>query len=144
MPKIKQVREQKGLTQLQLAEMLQVTRPMISYFESYECLPTPTTMDELLTKLDCNIEDIYSKSEFDFAKIKKAKCIQGKIECIQRANGVGRVTNYNFCVRLNRADFPLLTKNTLSECGFHNLRDLLATAYAVLEKRYKKINKKEV
>ena len=144
MPKIKQLREQKGLTQLQLAEMLKVTRPMVSYFESYDCLPTPTTMDELLTKLDCNIEDIYSKSEFDFAKIKKAKCIQGKIECIQRANGVGRVTNYNFCVRLKKADFPLLTKTTLSECGFHNLRDLLATAYAVLEKRYKKLNKKEV
>ena len=139
MPKIKQMREQRGLTQLQLAEMLQVTRPMISYFESYECLPTPTTMDELLTKLDCNIEDIYSKSEFDFAKIKKAKCIQGKIECIQRANGVGRVTNYNFCVRVNRADFPLLTKNTLSECGYKTLRAFVEEAYKLLQKRWQKI-----
>ena len=48
MPKIKQMREQRGLTQLQLAEMLQVTRPMISYIESYACLPTPRIMEELL------------------------------------------------------------------------------------------------
>lgn len=141
MPKIKQLREQKGLTQLQLAEMLKVTRPMVSYFESYDCLPTPATMVELLAKLDCNIDDIYSKNELDFAKVKKAKCIQSKIECIQRANGAGRVTNYNFCVRVNRADFPLLTKSTLSECGIHSLRELLAIAYGVLEDKYKQTNK---
>ena len=143
MPKIKQMREQRGLTQLQLAEMLQVTRPMISYIESYACLPTPRVMEELLIKLDCAIDDIYTKSDIDFAKSKKTKCIQGKTECIQCVNGISRVTNYNFCVRVNRADFPLLTKNTLLECGFKTLREFIEEAYKLLENKYQQ-NKKEV
>ena len=136
MPKIKQMREQRGLTQSEVGAWLGKDKRDISKFENSYFFPTRKDLLVLLKNFDCSVLDLFSEEELPVATSKTL------VATHERAKA--RVTNYNFCVRVNRADFPLLTKNTLSECGFHNLRDLLATAYAVLEKRYKKINKKEV
>ena len=100
MPKIKQMREQRGLT-------------------------------ILLHNFDCSVLDLFSEEELPVATSKMPVATHGKAK--------GRVTNYNFCVRVNRADFPLLTKNTLSECGYKTLRAFVEEAYKLLQKRWQKI-----
>lgn len=141
MPRIKEFRERAKITQLELAKSLKTTRPIVSYFEHYECLPTPEQLHNLLNILNCNINDLYQKNEITYKDNRNIQCIHAKTECIQTVGVNSRVNTYNFCVRVHRDDFPLLTKNTLAECGYNSLREFLFQAYKVLQKRYNKIKK---
>ncbi len=144
MPKIKQLRERAHMSQSETARILKMDRPLLNKIENYVVLPTPDDARKLCYLWRCDLEEMYAPDEVLRLDFKKSKCAQPQTLMCTAQNNKTRVTNYNFCVRLNKADFPLLTKTTLSECGFHCLKDLLATAYAILEKRYKKLNKKEV
>ena len=59
---IKKVREEKGLTQEQLAERLNVTRQAVSNWENEKTQPDIETLDRIASALDVDIERlIYGK-----------------------------------------------------------------------------------
>jgi len=55
---IKQFREQKGLTQEQLAEQLHVTRQAVSNWENDKTQPDIETLHQIACALDCSVEEL--------------------------------------------------------------------------------------
>ncbi len=55
---IKQFREQKGLTQEQLAEQLHVTRQAVSNWENDKTQPDIETLHQIAFALDCSVEEL--------------------------------------------------------------------------------------
>lgn len=56
--KIKAMRKKRGLTQKQLAELLEVKQSNISRWESGVYLPNATTLKKLAEVLNCQIDDL--------------------------------------------------------------------------------------
>ena len=149
MPKIKERRLTLGMSGSQLAQYLGKDKRDISKIENYYFLPTKYDLENMLKVLNCDVLELYDKNELPIEIIQKINGVENNIKkynvatvktCVATKNkGNSRVDTYNFCVRVHRSEFPLLTKNTLSECGYNSLREFLCQAYEVLQKRYEKI-----
>ena len=57
--KLKELKEKAGLTQLEVAIALNVSRPLISKFENGECLPCLNEALKLMQLFNCKLIDIY-------------------------------------------------------------------------------------
>ena len=151
MPKIKERRLTLGISGSQLAQYLGKDKRDISKIENYYFLPTKQDLENMLKILNCDVLELYDKNELPIEIIQKIIVAENNIKkhsvataktCVAtKDNGNSRVNTYNFCVRVRKDDFPLLTKNTLVECGYNSLREFLWQAYKVLQKRYNKIKK---
>lgn len=65
---IKQIRKARGLTQAQLAKMIDVSESMVSQYESEKKSPSNETLLKLGEALDCSVSDILDERKaFDFA-----------------------------------------------------------------------------
>lgn len=65
---IKQIRKARGLTQAQLAKMIDVSESMVSQYESEKKSPSNETLLKLGEALDCSVSDILDdRKAFDFA-----------------------------------------------------------------------------
>ena len=141
MPRIKEFRERAGYSQAETARQLKIDRSLINKFENYVVLPIPADAQKICNFWNCKLHDLYNQNEILSFKSKNIKCAQVQNGVCTLKNVNSRVNTYNFCVRVHRDDFPLLTKNTLAECGYNSLREFLWQAYKVLQKRYNKIKK---
>lgn len=141
MPRIKEFREQAGYSQAETARQLKIDRSLINKFENYVVLPIPADAQKICNFWNCKLHDLYNQNEILSFKSKNIKCAQVQNGVCTLKNVNSRVNTYNFCVRVRKDDFPLLTKNTLAECGYNSLREFLFQAYKVLQKRYNKIKK---
>ena len=135
MPKLKQVRERAGLTQTDVGNWLGKDKRDISKLENYIFFPNAQDLDVLLKKFNCGVLELYNRNEIPVSTLKKA--VETHDTC-----KTGVIT-YNYCVRLKKSNFPLLTKNVLNRCGLYSNREFLSWAYKMLERKYKKIIKKE-
>lgn len=64
---IKELRKKCGLTQAQLATLLNVKQVTVSYWENGESMPTAKKLPELARILQCSIDDLFEnirKEEF--------------------------------------------------------------------------------
>ena len=146
MPRIKEQRLKLGMSGSQLAQYLGKDKRDISKIEK-----TKQDLENMLKILNCDVLELYDKNELPIEIIQKIIEAENNIKkhsvataktCVATTiGGNSRVNTYNFCVRVHRDDFPLLTKNTLAECGYNSLREFLWQAYKVLQKRYNKIKK---
>ena len=65
---IKQIRKARGLTQAQLAKLIDVSESMVSQYESGKKSPSNETLLKLGEALDCSVSDILDdRKAFDFA-----------------------------------------------------------------------------
>lgn len=151
MPKIKERRLTLGMSGSKLAQLLGKDKRDISKIENYYFLPTKQDLENMLEILNCDVLELYDKNELPIEIIQKIIVAENNIKkhsvataktCVATTiGGNSRVNTYNFCVRVRKDDFPLLTKNTLAECGYNSLHEFLWQAYKVLQKRYNKIKK---
>lgn len=58
---IKNLREQKGLRQEDIAQRLAIDRSTIAKWETGEAMPRSDKLPELAKILDCSIDDLYRK-----------------------------------------------------------------------------------
>ncbi len=58
---IKKYRERKGLTQIELAEQLGISQPLIARYENDTKLPTSLMVIALADALNCTTDQIYGR-----------------------------------------------------------------------------------
>lgn len=63
--RIKELRKEKRLTQVQLAQLVGCTQPMITLWESGECEPTASAILKLSEALDCSTDYLLGKTDID-------------------------------------------------------------------------------
>lgn len=56
---LRKYRRKKGLTQTELAKLVHVSRPMISYYENRFMYPSIDLANRLAYFLDCKVSDIF-------------------------------------------------------------------------------------
>lgn len=67
MLRIKELRKQKGWTQMQFANSLNVSQPTIVNWESIEIYPPSGILPQIAELLGCSIDDLYDKPQSDSA-----------------------------------------------------------------------------
>ena len=66
--KIKELRKRKGLTQEELAELIQMEQNSISVMESGRNFPTLGTLEKIAKVLDVNLSDFFDYEDIDDIK----------------------------------------------------------------------------
>ena len=99
---LKAIREAKGYTQKQVAAWLGKDKRDISKIERGVFFPTKQDYDILIKKLDCKPCELLNIDDCFVATSKSLVATAPKTK--------SRVNTYNYHVRLNREDFPLLQK----------------------------------
>ena len=128
--KLRELLQQKGIRQQELAKSVGLDEPMISKFMNYKCLPIPPDMKLICEFLNCAITDIYLENEI-YMKEHKESSVSKEPEW------------YNLTVRLPRNAKDLLNKANLKKCGYKDITQWITRCYERLEKRINKINQKE-
>jgi transcriptional regulator with XRE-family HTH domain len=62
--RIKELRKEAGLTQVELAEIIGCNQSMIARWEKGECEPTASAIVELSAALDCTCDYLLGKTNF--------------------------------------------------------------------------------
>ena len=127
---LREIRIARGLTQQQVADILNVDRPLINKFENNVCLPTPSVVNKLCELYKCKVKDLFNSEEINFKNI---KCAHGQNVVCTLKNSQNRVNTYNYQVRLKKGEFPLFEKNELKKRGFNSHKQFLEWAYKKLE-----------
>lgn len=63
MMRIEEIRKGRGITQTELAQLLNVSQANISQWENGEAMPRADKLPELAKILDCSIEDLYTQEK---------------------------------------------------------------------------------
>ena len=61
--RIKELRKDRALTQVQLAQLVGCTQPMITIWESGKCEPTASAILKLSDALDCSTDYLLGKTD---------------------------------------------------------------------------------
>lgn len=61
MNRIKSIRKGKGLTQTELAKILNVTQACVAMWESGSVMPSSSRLPDIAKALSCEISDLYEK-----------------------------------------------------------------------------------
>jgi len=62
---IKMIREEREMTQQELADAININRATLSQIETGKVLPTLNTLLEIARTLDCKIIDLYDEQELE-------------------------------------------------------------------------------
>ena len=65
---ISMIRKERGISQQELADKLNINRTLLSQIETGLVLPTLDTLLNIARILDCLITDLYRKEEINFIK----------------------------------------------------------------------------
>ncbi len=126
---LKKIRLSRGMSQKELASSVGIDEPMLSKFENYKCMPIPSTMSQILDKLNCELKDVYSNEEI-YVKTKSTK------------KDVKRQQHYKLTVRLpQKAKYKL--NKCLRKCGYKDITYWIYRCYEELLKQYEVIEKAE-
>ena len=91
--KIKRVRKQRGLTQEQLAELIDIAPKNLSKIEVGACFVTAETLEKLLVALDVSTEELFANDHIKepdelladiYSKLDSIKSDQQKLETIYK------------------------------------------------------------
>ena len=126
--KLQEMRQKRGVEQLDLALRVGTNAPMMSNFEHYKCLPVPQMLNAICEILQCERSEIYDDDEL-YVKGKKAARTRNKESNI-----------YNLSVRLPDRVRDLLTQANLEKCGYHSIKDFVWHCVTVFEEQLKAAN----
>lgn len=73
MNRLKELREQKNITQIQLAELLNVTQSAVTKWENGESMPRAEKLIQLAKLFDCTVDELLEKGEWGAILFKKKK-----------------------------------------------------------------------
>jgi transcriptional regulator with XRE-family HTH domain len=76
--RVKQIREEKGMTQGDVATKLNITRSYISRVEKGERAPSVPRLEKLATALDVSVEELFYNEPFDDKWNKVIEAFEGK------------------------------------------------------------------
>lgn len=128
--RLKQLRISQAIQQKELAKLVGVDEPMMSKFENFKCLPTPSIMSSLCKSLSCSVKDIYDTSEISYV-------IQGKKSTTTTENEV-----YHLTVNLPREAREFF-RTQLKECGYRDITDWVNQCYKRLLRKHEKLQQKK-
>lgn len=114
--KLKEIREMKNITAIELAKAVGTDKYMISKYENMVCLPTPEVMRRICKFLQCNILDIWEKEEI---------YIMPSNLRFNEQNEFNRVNYYNFGVRLPKSSCNTLKRENLIKLGYTSKKNWL-------------------
>ena len=135
MVSIKERRIKMGLTQPQLAEVINKDVPLISKFENFVCLPIPEDATKIAKKLKCTtILELYDEKDLTFIE----KIINKKSKRDPKDLLVYRLT-----ADLPREATNWLTKDNMKLLGYRSITDWVNKSYIKLIKRIQKKKNKE-
>lgn len=137
MPKLKQLREQKGLQAKQVAEAAGIDATMYSRFENYRVLPIPPDLERITEALQCLPTDLYSPDEVRLLPDVNRVDATGGAKAYQVPN------EYKMTVRLGNDCREVLTREVLQKCGYKSIGDFIGACIQKLKMQYEAISKKE-
>lgn len=114
--KLKEIREIKNITAIELAKAVGTDKYMISKYENMVCLPTPEVMRRICKFLQCNILDIWEKEEI---------YIMPSNLRFNEQNEFNRANYYNFGVRLPKSSCNTLKRENLIKLGYTSKKNWL-------------------
>ena len=62
MKELRRIRQERGLTQAELAREMSVTQSMIAMWESGAAMPSAAKLPELADALHCSIDELYGRT----------------------------------------------------------------------------------
>lgn len=125
--KLKEKREEKGIMAKALGKRVGISPDMMSRFENYKCLPVPTDMEKICRELECDVEDLYSRTEITYPRKKKKPKPEDR---------------YRLTVDLpiEARDF---LKKALRVCGYKDITYWVWRCYERLQKQYEIVTTKK-
>ena len=118
--KLRELLQQKGIRQQELAKSVGLDEPMISKFMNYKCLPIPPDMKLICEFLNCAITDIYLENEI---YMKYSEMTQGRTSLFISH----RLASTRFCDRI-----IFVADGGIKEEGTHESLLALGGIYAKL------------
>lgn len=137
MPKLRELRERKGLQAKQVAERAQIDATMYSRFENYRALPIPGDFERIIRALECLPTDAYTPDEVRLLPN------ANKVETTGGAKVYLEPNEYKMTVRLNNDCREVLTREVLQECGYKSINDWVKACIMRLKSQYEAIMAKE-
>ena len=127
---LKEILNNKNMEQQELADKTNIDKWQISKITNYKCLPTPEQAYKICCALECNILDIYNKSEIDLINgVKKAS----------RNNDDNLY--YRLSVRLNKASCNCLKLENIKLLGYKTQKEWVLDCMEDLRARQKQARK---
>ena len=133
---LQEKRRELGIEQSDLARSIKTTVPMVSYFENYKCLPTPSMLKDICKELRCEVLDIYEYDEL-FVNARK---IHRQLKTLLNIEP----QIYKLTVELPNSARQVLTPSNLEKCGYQSLKDFIYHCCKKFERQLKVVeqNKK--
>ena len=129
---LKEYIQKEGKQQKEIAKAIGVDKQQMSKIVNYKCLPLPGQASKICEILECNILDIYNKTEIDLVKgTKKAS-----------RNKDGNLY-YRLSVRLNKASCNCLKLENIKKLGYKTIKEWVLDCIEKLKEQQKIIREKE-
>lgn len=129
---LKEILKNKNIEQQELSDKTNIDKWQISKICNYKCLPTPEQAYKICDVLDCNILDIYNKSEIDLINgVKKAS--RNKTDNLY----------YRLSVRLNKASCNCLKLDNIKLLGYKTIKDWVLDCMKDLKQKQKQARREK-
>lgn len=99
------LREQRGLTQAELAERIEVTDKAVSKWENGQAFPRIETLERLADVLATTVEDIYSASKDGVKRV----CVSNDFASVMNIDINGKL----HCIKMDESKWVEVTEDTL-------------------------------
>lgn len=99
------LREQRGLTQAELAERIEVTDKAVSKWENGQAFPRMETLEKLADVLATTVEDIYSASKDGIKRV----CISNDFASVMNIDVNGKL----HCIKMDESKWVEVAEDTL-------------------------------
>lgn len=129
---LKELLKEKNLQQKDLMKVLNADKQFISRLANYKYLPTPEQAKKICDFLECNIFDIYNKSEIDLI-LGTRRASRNKDSHLY----------YRLSVRLNKSGCNSLKLQNLKLLGYKTIKEWVIECISNLEKRQKEARKEQ-
>lgn len=137
MPRLKELREKKGLQAKQVAATADIDATMYSRFENYRALPIPGDFERIIAALECVATDVYTDDEVRLLPS------TNRVEATGGTRVYQDPAEYKMTVRLNNECRDVLTREVLQKCGYKSINDFINVCVQRLKSQYEAITKKE-
>lgn len=129
---LKEILKNKNMLQYDLANYIGIDKVQMSEIVNYKCLPTPQQAERICEILDCNILDIYNKSEIDLINgVKKAS--RNKTDNLY----------YRLSVRLNKSGCNCLKLENIQLLGYKTIKEWVIDCMEDLKQRQKQARREK-
>ena len=137
MPRLRELREERGLQAKQVAEVAGLDATMYSRFENYRALPIPSDFARITAALNCLPTECYSPEE-----VRLLPNVNG-MEATGGTRAAQMPHDYKMTVRLNNECREVLTKEVLQKCGYKSINEWVNACVMHLKSQYEAITCKE-